>query len=375
MTFSRRDFIKLAGLGVGAMALRPFNGILPAYPWQEFPQAERLGRTLATLEYRTSPRVDYAPQSKVYEDAIVPILREVIASSKDLNLVNQRWFETPNGYLHADFVQPVRNFPNEALKAMPEGKNGFWAEVTVPYVDLFMDNPPARSPWAKDILAIQKNPRLYYLQVVWIDQIKLGESGQPLYRFNEDGGRPPGATGGSYGDIFWADGRAFRLLTAEDVAPISPDVDPTTKRVVVRAGRQEQNLSCYEGPHEVYFCKCSTGYVIPNDTEADKTTPTGDYLTWRKTLSIHMSGGASGAGYDTPGISWTNLFAGSGIAIHAAFWHNQFGMQRSHGCVNVTAEDAKWIARWTSPSLSLDVADITISGEGGTHVVVTERSF
>jgi hypothetical protein len=375
MTFSRRDLIKLAGLGAGALALRPFNGILPAYAWQDFPKGERLGRALATLEYRTSPRIDYPPQGKIYEDQPVQILREVVASSKDLNLINQRWFETPNGYLHADFVQPVRNLPNEPLKAMPEGKNGFWAEVTVPYVDQFMDNPPPRSPRAKTLLENGQNPRLYYSQVVWIDQIKAGEGGQTLYRFNEDGGRPAGVTGGGYGDLFWGDGRAFRILTLEDVAPISPNVDPNTKKVVVRATSQEQNLSCYEGQTEVYFCKCSTGYVIPNDAEADKSTPLGEHTTWRKALSIHMSAGTTGAGYDTPAVSWTNLFSGTGIAIHAAFWHNQFGMQRSHGCVNVAPEDAKWICRWTGPSLSLDIADITVSGEGGTHVIVKERSL
>lgn len=375
MTLSRRDFIKLAGLGAGAMAFRSFNNTLPTFPFDDFPKGDRLGRLLATLDYRTSPRVDYPAQGKIYDDQVVQILREVVASSKDLNLVNQRWFETPNGYLQADFIQPVRNLPNEPLKAIPAGKTGFWAEVTVPYVDLFMDNPPARSPWVKNLLEIQKNPRLYYQQVVWIDQIKLGDGGNPMYRFNEDGGRPAGATGGSYGDLLWGDGRGFRILTADDVTPISPNVDPATKKVVVHAGRDEQYLSCFEGQVEVYYCRCSTGYVIPDDTEADKSTPTGDYLTWRKTLSIHMSAGTSGAGYDTPGISWTNFFAGSGIAIHAAFWHNQFGMQRSHGCVNVAPEDAKWICRWASPSLSLDNADITISGEGGTHVVVTQRSI
>jgi hypothetical protein len=375
MTLSRRDFIKLAGLGASAMALRPFNGIFPSYPWQDFPQGERLGRTVATLEYRSAPRMDYPPQAKAYEDSVFPIIREVVTASKDLNFVNQRWFETPNGYLYAGHVQPVRNIPNEPLTAIPEGKKGFWAEVTVPYVDMAMDNPPARSPWAKDILAIGKNPRLYYLQVVWIDQIKTGDNGQIMYRFNEDGGRPDGVTGGSYGDIFWAAGRAFRPLTAEDVAPINPNVDPGMKRVVVRATRQEQNVSCFEGQTEVYFCKCSTGYEIPGDDNKDRSTPSGESSTWRKAISIHMSGGASGAGYDTPGISWTNLFVGSGIAIHAAFWHNHFGQQFSHGCVNVTPEDAKWICRWTAPSLSLDLADITLSGEGGTRVAVTRRSF
>jgi len=372
MTLTRRDFIKLAGLGAGALAMRPLGGVLPA---PDFPNAERLGRLTATLDYRAAPRIDYAPQEKVYEDSVVPIIREVVAASKDLNYVNQRWFETPKGFLYAGYVQPVRNMPNKPLKDLPAGKPGFWAEVTVPYVDMFMDNPPPRSPWAKDILEIQKNPRLYYSQVVWIDQIKKGDGDQILYRFNEDGGRPPGVTGGGYGDVFWADGSAFRLLTAEDVAPINPDVDPDTKKVVVRASREEQNLSCYEGQTEVYFCKCSTGYVIPNDAEADKSTPAGEHTTWRKAISIHMSGGATGAGYDTPAVSWTNLFSGNGIAVHAAFWHNHFGQQVSHGCVNVSPEDSKWICRWTSPSLSLDLADVTVPMPGGTHVLVTQRTF
>jgi hypothetical protein len=44
-----------------------------------------------------------------------------------------------------------------------------WMEVTVPYVDIILENPPARSPWLK---AGPQYPRLYYSQVVWIDQIK-----------------------------------------------------------------------------------------------------------------------------------------------------------------------------------------------------------
>jgi hypothetical protein len=258
---------------------------------------------------------------------------------------------------------------------MPDGKSGFWAEVTIPYVDLFMDNPPARSPWAQDILALGHQPRLYYSQVVWIDQIKAGDDGQPLYRFNEDGGRPAGVTGGSYGDIFWAAGRAFRLLTPEDVAPISPDVDPETKKVVVNL--TYQTLSCFEGDREVYFCRCSTGGKFDvNGNPVDAwSTNLGDRITWRKAISIHMSGGATGAGYDTPAVSWTNLFDGTGIAIHAAFWHNNFGQAVSHGCVNTTPEDANWIFRWTLPQLSLDQPDMTVQMPGGTHVVVQERTF
>src|SRR6185369_6402859 len=111
--------------------------------------------------------------------------------------------------------------------------------------------------WAQGIIESGRNPRLYYSQVVWIDQIKTGDNGQVLYRFNENGGRPDGVTGGGYGDIFWVDARGLRPLTAKDISPIHPDVDPDTKKVLVNL--TYQTLSCFEGGREVYFCRCSTG--------------------------------------------------------------------------------------------------------------------
>lgn len=374
MPLSRRDILKLAGLGAGALALRPFSDIMRA-PVVDFPKADHLGRLTQTLDLYPAPRVDYTPSGKVYEDTVVEWLREVNAQTRDLSVVNQHWVETPNGFLYGTYVQPVRNLPNEPLKAVPDGQHGFWAEVTVPYVDMVMDNPPARSPWAQDILGLGKSPRLYYSQVVWIDQVKSGDGGQVLYRFNEDGGRPAGVTGGSYGDIFWADGRAFRPLTQDDVAPISPDVDPNTKKVVVNL--TYQTLSCFEGNTEVYFCRCSTGgkFDAQGNAVDNWSTNPGDHLTWRKAMSIHMSGGSTGAGYDTPAVSWTNLFDGAGIAIHAAFWHNGFGEPRSHGCVNVSPKDAQWIFRWTLPHVALGDGDLTIQGAGGSHVVVEERLY
>jgi len=372
MSISRRDFLKLVGGVAGTMALRPFYRLAPM---PDFPKGDRLGRLTATLDYRSAPRIDYPPLKKVYEDTVVPVIREVIAETKDLNFVNQRWIETPDGFLYAGYIQPVKNAVNEPLKALPAGQPGFWAEVTVPYVDLTLENA-ASSPWAKDILAQGRLPRLYYSQVVWIDQIKTGDSGQIIYRFNEEGGRPSGVTGGSYSELFWGDGHAFRPLTPDDIAPISPDVDPKDKKIVVNT--TYQTVSCLEGDHEVFFCTCSTGYVIPDDPTKDKSTPLGEHTPWRKSISIHMTGGTTGAGYDTPAVSWTYLFgSATGVAIHAAFWHNHFGQQYSHGCVNVRPEDAKWIFRWTNPVATFQNSDIDMTGQklSGTKVTVEERKF
>jgi hypothetical protein len=373
---SRRDFLKLAGLSAGALALQPLiPGTLVSRAESgaglpKFPAGDLLGRNCSggKIEIKVRPDAGAPTASEIFEDTVLPWLREVNALAPDYNRINQRWVETPDGYVYAADFQPCLNLPNTPIAAQPAGQPGFWAEVTVPYVDLILANPPARSPGVIAQLAQGVQPRLYYSQVLWIDAIKTSDTGTIQYRFSEDGGRPPGVTGGSYGDLFWLEGTALRPLTPEDIAPIDPDVDPATKHIEVNL--TYQTLSCLEGKSEVYFCRVSTG-------EAPGDTPVGDsYPIGRKALSIHMSGGNRNTGYDGPAISWTTLFISSiGDAIHAATWHNDFGTPRSHGCVNCRPEDAKWIFRWTQPTVTLDQSDITWTDslKGSTHVAVKER--
>jgi len=88
-----------------------------------------------------------------------------------------------------------------------------------------------------------------------------------------------------------------------------------------------------------------------------------------------MSGGATGAGWDTMGIGWTSLFVGQGVAIHSTFWHNDFGTPKSHGCVNVLPDDAKWIFRWTTPIVQYDPGDVTNNTYEGTRIEVVEPLY
>ena len=39
--------------------------------------------------------------------------------------------------------------------------------------------------------------------------------------------------------------------------------------------------------------------------------------------------------FDLPGVPWNIFFDLAGTAIHGAYWHNDFGIRRSHGCLNV----------------------------------------
>ena len=40
-----------------------------------------------------------------------------------------------------------------------------------------------------------------------------------------------------------------------------------------------------------------------------------------------------------------------GVALHGAFWHSGFGLVRSHGCVNLSPADARWLFGFLSAPL------------------------
>jgi lipoprotein-anchoring transpeptidase ErfK/SrfK len=354
--FTRRDFLKTAALSAAGLALP--GSLLSASPWAlpEFPQGENLGRVLGgKVEVKARPNEDSPTVKELFDDAIVVWLREVVGSRQ--LWITQRFIETPDGFIFAPNVQPVRNRPNVPLTALPLPE-GMWVEVTVPYVDLVVANPPGRSPW----LGFTTTPRLYYSQIMWVDQVKTDEQGQIWYRLSD--------RYGSFGDFFWAAAEAFRPLSAEEMSPIHPEVED--KLVVVDL--TYQTLSCMEGDNEVYFCRVSTGPKINSkeNPSGKWATPLGKHTIWRKLVSVHMTGGTTGGGYDLPGIGWTTLFSSKGMAIHSTFWHNNYGIPQSHGCVNCTPEDSQWIFRWTMPVVPIETGDLTVVGQNSTKVLVLE---
>lgn len=354
VSFSRRDFLKLAAAAAGGMALRPYNHL---FGLPEFPKSERLGR-VCFGKWELKARPDYNSQSVgvLFDDAVVPWLREVVGTWPG-GRNNQRWVETPDGYIWGAYLQPVRNLPNAPVKAIPQTNigPGMWVEVTVPYVDARIVNAPPRHALFKDYYEKGLPLRFYYSQILWVDQLRTETDGTVSYRVNEKYG--------NRGDIFWADAQAFRPLPAEELSPINPDV--TDKRIVVDITWKRQYLSCFEGNSEVYFCRISSGV-------AKGSTPLGTYSIWRKLISLHMEGGTAQAGWDTGGVGWTNLFTGTGVAIHSTYWHNNFGEPESNGCVNVAPDDAKWIFRWTQPTVNYDPGEITITDFSATKIKIME---
>ncbi len=377
---SRRDFLKIAGASLGALAFRPYKRVdLEVFSspkrLPQFPSSPIIGRVVDLVDLRSRPTNDEGLNTsigKLQPDTLVEWNRQVVGNVL-YGLNNQRYVETPQGYIYTSMVQPTRNLPNTPIAAMPAGVSGFWGEVTVPYVELAHEGTVA-SPWLQDHIAYNFPPRLYYGQVVWIDQIRTN-NGFPEYRWNEDA-NGHGYGYGAYGEVYWADGAAFRILTDADITPISPNVDPNDKKIT--ANLDTQTLSCFEGSTEVYFCQISSGQKYDaNGQISDKlATPVGNLLTHWKIISLNMTAGSFQSGYSTPAVPWNTMISGDGIAIHGAFWHNGFGEKRSHGCINVTPEDAKWIFRWTTPYVTVEQSELRVSlPDHGTIVTTTETTF
>jgi hypothetical protein len=248
---SRRDFLKIAGAGLGAMAFRPYRSdILQNFSQPkrlpEFPKSEIIGRVVDVgIDLRNSPLYDPNVNNTISElnaDTLVEWGREVVG--RVVGLTNQRYVETPQGYIYSSVLQPTRNLPNTPINEIP----------AVPYVELAHEGT-VQSPWLRDHIDYNFPPRLYYGQVVWMDKIRT-DNGFVEYRWNEDvNGHGYGY--GAYGELYWADGAAFKVLTDEDVAPIHPDIDPNEKKI--QANLDYQTLSCYEGTKEVYFCRIASG--------------------------------------------------------------------------------------------------------------------
>lgn len=77
-------------------------------------------------------------------------------------------------------------------------------------------------------------------------------------------------------------------------------------------------------------------------------TPTGTYYVLYRYRYDTMAGCIQGECYYVPDVPWTQYFTNYGHALHGAYWHNDFGTVRSHGCVNLPLWFAEWLWDWAT---------------------------
>lgn len=129
----------------------------------------------------------------------------------------------------------------------------------------------------------------------------------------------------------------------------------------------EQTMAAYEGDRMVFATMVSTG-------RTGTWTPNGLTRIWGKLPTTPMINrdvtSDSPLWYYLEDVEWTQYF-NSAYALHAAYWHNSFGFTRSHGCVNLSTPDAKWLYQWTSPYAPVEEKIVYSKGSDmGTWVYV-----
>lgn len=139
---------------------------------------------------------------------------------------------------------------------------------------------------------------------------------------------------------------------------LEPPFDVRDDEPWVHVDLNDQTLVLYRGEQPTYATLVSTGLE-------EHETPTGVFEVKKKLLSATMADLGPEAGddrYRIEDVPWTQYFEGS-VALHGAFWHNRFGLQRSHGCVNISPRDAHRVFRATWPRVP-----------EGWHGVTTDRT-
>jgi len=337
MILSRRDFLKLSGLTFGAALLPPSSlSDLLLRP-------QLLGRTIYLNNIFDRPSFNGKHVGVIPADSIFGIYGTVQSTD---NHYNRTWYQVEQGYVHSASVQPVRWEIQPARLDLPA--TGFFGEITVPFT-LAKTGPGPHYNTAY---------RYFYSTTYWIISAQRIDDGNIWYKALDD------RTLKSY----WLRAEHVRQVTDAELAPIAPEVPD--KRIEVDL--EKQLFRAYQSGQVVRESLVSTGpYLRTENGKRIFGTPAGDWSILRKRPTRHMAGddAASSDFFDLPGVPWVSYFHWWGVSIHGTYWHNDYGRPRSHGCVNMRPEDAKWIFRWTLPHAGIQQIETPGNGTGTPMIV------
>ncbi len=338
-SFNRRDFLKLSASGALGFFLAE-TGLDRALATTETPAGH--GRVLMNGLFMYEKPSFNSKQWKAFgKDQVVPI-SEVVDGDAG-NPYNRAWYRIEDeGFTYSGWLQPVETRYNKPVFGInPEGQVG---EITVPF-SRALPQPEFR----------YSGRRLYYQSTHWVTNTVVNRHQKSIwYQIYDFHLR----------EHFYVPSYDMRIFSDDEIAPLSQDVPEALKHIHIDLGTQ--TVTAFEDDTPVMIARCSSG-------AGNTKTPLGDYRTYHKSPSVHMTnqGDAIEGIFDLPGVPWCSFFTGTGIAFHGTYWHNDYGRPRSHGCINLKSEDAKFLYRWTNPVVPSGVDYLHLPGQG-TVVNVTK---
>jgi L,D-transpeptidase catalytic domain len=314
---SRREFLKLGSATLLSILLADLKlDSIQAAP------ATFQGRVLATsLNIRDSPSFNGKKVMAVTRDNLLDISGSVHGGVE--GDYNRTWYRLTNqNYVYSGWVQEVKTIINPVVREIPE--TGILGEITTPYAESYYGINETPAP----------GPRIYYGTTHWITALVADKrDGSLWYR----------AFDAATKVYYYIHPEWLHLFSPEEISPLSPQVPENQKHIEIYLDRQL--LLAYEFGTLVYAARVATG-------RKNYESPSGWFRTFHKRPTYHMFGGADEFSvFDLPGVPWDSYVTDNGVALHGTYWHNDFGTPHSHGCINMAIADARWIFRWTLPTV------------------------
>jgi len=222
-----------------------------------------------------------------------------------------RWYKVLGGWTPAGNVNIVAgtDFTGMEIHARPERPFGWMLDVWV-----LRDEPDGPLPPEESRVFLQR------------------------YDFIQIYGAARGVDGWLWYDIGGGRWVKENYLSIIDYAARPEGIGPGEYWVAVDL--TEQVFAAYEGDRMVYAGLVSSGL--------DRwPTREGVFTVWDRHLYAPMSGGEVGDDFYNLEHVPHPMYFDDGISLHGAYWHNGFGRQKSHGCVNMPPKDAEWVFFWS----------------------------
>jgi hypothetical protein len=146
------------------------------------------------------------------------------------------------------------------------------------------------------------------------------------------------------------DGKFLKSTEVSVAVAHAPPADLAPGEKWIEVNLDRQLLIAYEGSTPVYAAVVASGVGSATDPNSNYETIQGSFRIQQKHIATTMDGNTPNGAYSIEDVPWAMYFEQS-FALHGAYWHNGFGTPRSHGCVNLIPEDARWIFHWSSPSV------------------------
>jgi hypothetical protein len=144
-------------------------------------------------------------------------------------------------------------------------------------------------------------------------------------------------------------------IEQRQISMVQPDIEPpegVEDNSWISVNLFEQTIVAYEDGELVFATLVSSGL-------RGWWTRPGTFQVFRKLGTDSMQGAFEADRSDfyyLEDVPWV-LYYDDARAIHGTYWHNNYGWQQSHGCVNLAPADAQWIFNWAEEGTWVHVWD------------------